>query len=343
MDKQREALRRGVRQRVNNIPGKRATEIFELLEKFAGYGFNKSHSAAYGLISYRTAHLKANYPLEFMAALLSNEINNTDKIAVFVAECKRMGIEYPPPRRQLQSAQVRPRKGAADGNGNGSRRQAIRFGLAAIKNVGEAAMAEAIRDRDAAGQFESLEDFSNRLDSRTVNRKVLESLVKCGAFDFCAEPRRSMCERLEQVVASSAALQRDRASGQASLFETEELTSAPVPAAGRQIEEFSKPERLAIEKELLGFYVTGHPLDDYRYAIYKGKFRHLAELDQLTPRQRYKFAGFVESVDTRYTKRDNKPFAILTLEDLTEVLRSAFGAKPSKRAAAGSNPEPCSW
>ena len=148
---------------LNKIEAKKANEIFDLLEKFAGYGFNKSHSVAYGWISYQTAFLKANFPVEFMAAMLSNEISNTEKISIFVGECKRMGIEILPPDVNRSALKFTPE---ADG------KAAIRFGLAAIKNVGEAAMENAIEERTANGEFKSLDDFCSRLDSRKINKKV---------------------------------------------------------------------------------------------------------------------------------------------------------------------------
>src|SRR5215471_3360708 len=174
--------------RTNKIPEKKANAIFDLLEKFAGYGFNKSHSAAYGMISYQTAYLKAHYPVEFMAGLLSNEINNTEKISVFVGECKRMGITILPPDINKSGLKFTP--GTVADNGDAGRGindggyNAIRYGLAAIKNVGETAMAMTIREREQRGDFASLEDFCGRLDSRVANRKLLESLIKAGAFDF---------------------------------------------------------------------------------------------------------------------------------------------------------------
>src|SRR5213082_1766670 len=163
--------------RTNKIPEKKANAIFDLLEKFAGYGFNKSHSAAYGVISYQTAYLKAHYPVEFMAGLLSNEINNTEKISVFVGECKRMGISILPPDINKSGLKFtpetweRPQRSDSRGTEAATELNAIRYGVAAIKNVGEAAMAMAIRERDERGEFASLEDFCSRLDSRVANRK----------------------------------------------------------------------------------------------------------------------------------------------------------------------------
>src|SRR5437868_8074274 len=172
--------------RTNKIPGKKANAIFDLLEKFAGYGFNKSHSAAYGVISYQTAYLKAHYPVEFMAGLLSNEINNTEKISVFVGECKRMGISILPPDVNKSGLKFMPETvtgiGDAGAGITDAGHSAIRYGLAAIKHVGETAMEAVIREREQQGDFISLEDFCTRLDSRVANRKMLESLVKSGAL-----------------------------------------------------------------------------------------------------------------------------------------------------------------
>src|SRR5213594_599652 len=161
--------------RTNKIPEKKANAIFDLLEKFAGYGFNKSHSAAYGLISYHTAYLKAHYPVEFMSGLLSNEINNTEKISVFVGECKRMGIAILPPDVNRSGLKFTPETVAGIGDAgagiNDLGYKAIRYGLAAIKHVGETAMESVIREREERGEFISLEDFCGRLDSRVANRK----------------------------------------------------------------------------------------------------------------------------------------------------------------------------
>src|SRR5437764_7837376 len=189
--------------RTNKIHEKKANAIFDLLEKFAGYGFNKSHSAAYGVISYQTAFLKAHYPVEFMAGLLSNEINNTEKISVFVGECKRMGISILPPDINKSGLKFtpetweRPQRSDSRGTEAATELNAIRYGVAAIKNVGEAAMAMAMRERDERGEFASLEDFCSRLDSRVANRKMLETLIKAGAFDFTGRDRAELFACIE--------------------------------------------------------------------------------------------------------------------------------------------------
>ncbi|MBC8127240.1 MAG: DNA polymerase III subunit alpha, partial [Gloeobacteraceae cyanobacterium ES-bin-144] len=303
-------------EKTNNISATLANQIFEKIEMFAGYGFNKSHSACYGHISYWTAYLKANHPVEFMAALLSNEIHNTDKISVFVSECHRMGLEILPPDLNASHLRFIPEITL-----NGTK--AIRYGLAAIKNCGENAMAAAIQERDANGAFASLEDFSTRLDSKVVNKRILENLVKAGALDWTGETRAGMFGRLEQVVASASSAQRDRASGQVSLFDSIGF-GAPTPAAKsnaneNQVEEWSKDDRLAHEKELLGFYVTGHPLDKFRSVIDSEKYKRLGLLDDLeikNPKDRFPFAGMIRSLESKMTKT-GKPFAVLVLEDFT--------------------------
>ncbi|BCX48280.1 DNA polymerase III alpha subunit [Haloferula helveola] len=313
MAKERDKFVAGCRE-TNGIDEKLANAIFDKIAMFAGYGFNKSHSACYGHISYWTAYLKANFPVEFMAGLLSNEINNTDKIGVFVAECHRMKIEILPP--DLNESKLRF---APEETPNGA--MAIRYGLAAIKNVGEGAMAQAIAEREAKGRFESLEDFANRLDSKVVNKRILENLIKAGAFDWTGEGRAQMVSRLEQVCASASSLQRDRAAGQVSMFDAMDFGAPPPSAATavEEVEEWTKDERLVMEKELLGFYVTGHPLDKFRAVLDSDRYQKLGLVDEIevrNPRDRFPFAGMVRSVDARLTKT-GKPFGILVVEDFT--------------------------
>jgi DNA polymerase-3 subunit alpha len=300
--------------KANNIPEKKANEIFDLLEKFAGYGFNKSHSAGYALLSYQTAYLKANHPVEFMAALLSNEISSTDKISVLVNECHRMGIRILAPDINRSLPQFAPET-LPDG------RPAIRYGLAAVKNVGAAAMEAAIAERKARGPFVSLEDFAARLDSKTVNRKILESLIKAGAFDFTGERRDAMFSRVGIVIAGASAAHRDRASGQGSLFDMEEFTGggAPMEIPEEDRVEWSEEEYLAHEKDLLGFYVTGHPLEKFRDTLAKGKYATISSIQEMKPGGRAEtlFAGIIGAVEVRYTKQGGKPFATLLLEDFT--------------------------
>ncbi|MEY2488550.1 MAG: polymerase subunit alpha [Verrucomicrobiota bacterium] len=315
--------------RTNKIPEKKANAIFDLLEKFAGYGFNKSHSAAYGLISYQTAYLKANYPVEFMAGLLSNEINNTDKISTFVGECKRMGIPILPPDVNRSGLKFSPEKTVAavydreEDEAGGHRpplqgNDAIRYGLAAIKNVGQGAMESAIREREARGEFPSLEDFCRRVDSRIANRKILESLVKCGAFDFLGHERAELFACIDESLAAATESHKDRASGQVSLF-----GDMPPPASkpsAKRVVPWTEHEKMSNEKELLGFYVTGHPLDAYASVLSDGKYQTIASLNELPDRASFRIGGAIVQVDRKFTKKEGKPFAVVWLEDLSATL-----------------------
>src|SRR5262249_23062614 len=291
--------------RTNKIPEKKANAIFDLLEKFAGYGFNKSHSAAYGVISYQTAYLKAHYPVEFMAGLLSNEINNTDKISVFVGECRRMGISILPPDVNKSGLKFIPQTvnaGAEPGSaekaktaaGNSSGYNALRYGLAAIKHVGETAMETAIREREQRGDFVSLEDFCARLDSRVANRKMLESLIKAGAFDFLGRDRAELFSSIDDAMIASAAAQRDRITGQVSLFDE---TTSPTGSRKRAAMPWTDHQKLSYEKELLGFYVSGHPLDAYADVFAAKNYRSIASLADLADRAAFRIAGAIVQVE----------------------------------------------
>ena len=312
--------------RTNKILEKKANAIFDLLEKFAGYGFNKSHSAAYGVISYQTAYLKAHYPVEFMAGLLSNEINNTEKISIFVGECQRMGISILPPDINKSGLKFIPENvaavadrggpvGLATAGASGSY-NAIRYGLAAIKNVGEAAMQVSILERDRGGAFTSLDDFCGRLGTRVANRKMLESLIKAGAFDFLGRERAQLLDCIDEALASSAAAHRDRAAGQVSLFGEME----PQTSRRRTVRQWSEHEKLSYEKELLGFYVSGHPLDAY-VGLFAGKnYQMIASLGELADRATFKIAGALVQIDKKFTRKEGKPFAVVWIEDLTGTL-----------------------
>jgi len=312
----------------NKISEKKANAIFDLLEKFAGYGFNKSHSAAYGVISYQTAYLKAHYAVEFMAGLLSNEINNTEKISVFVGECRRMGISILPPDINKSGLKFAPETVAA-GTGrsstektkatavNGSGYSGIRYGLAAIKHVGEMAMEAAIRERERRGDFASLEDFCTRLDSRVANRKMLESLIKAGAFDFLGRGRSELFNCVDDAVTASAAAQRDRIAGQVSLFDE---ATAPTGSRKRPATSWSEHQKLSYEKELLGFYVSGHPLDAYADVFAAKNYRSIASLSSLDDRAAFTIAGAIVEVEKKFTRKEGKPFAVVWIEDRADML-----------------------
>ena len=308
-------------EKVNRIKPEKANEIFDLLEKFAGYGFNRSHSAAYAWVSYQTAFLKANYPVEFMAAVMSNEISNTDKISVFVAECERMGIKILAPDVNKSSLKFAPEilppdfPPKADGT---PYHGAIRYGLAAVKNVGEAAMEAALADREVNGEFASMEDFCSRIDSKKMNKKGLESLVKCGAFDFTGTERNQLVSEIDGSLAAAASSHKDRAAGQVSLFDMFEAAPKPPKRVGSMAQPFSQADKLGFEKELLGFYVTGHPLDEYRLAL--ERYVPIAKLPDQEDKSTVTIAGALVSVEKKFTKKDSKPFAIVLLEDLTNQI-----------------------
>ncbi|MEP6602432.1 MAG: DNA polymerase III subunit alpha [Spartobacteria bacterium] len=309
--------------RTNKIPEKKANAIFDLLEKFAGYGFNKSHSAAYGVISYQTAYLKAHYPVEFMAGLLSNEINNTEKISVFVGECKRMGVAILPPDINRSSLKFTPESGASvslanpkDASEDARATIGIRYGLAAIKHVGEGAIEMSILERDREGDFKSLEDFCGRLGSRIANKKIIESLIKAGAFDFLERDRAELFDCIDESLAASAAAHRDRTAGQVSLFGD----MHPPTTRKRTVKPWSEHEKLTYEKELLGFYVSGHPLDAYVDLIAAKHYQTVESLGELADRATFKVAGALTQIDKKFTKKEGKPFAVVWIEDLTGTL-----------------------
>jgi DNA polymerase-3 subunit alpha len=285
------------------VDPKVAGEIFDLMEKFAEYGFNKSHSAAYGLITIHTAWLKAHYPVEFAAALLTSEKDNTDKVVAYIAEARASGHEVLPPdvNRSISAF------GAIEGK--------IRFGLGAIKGVGEGAIA-AILEARAAGDFKHVFDFAERVDSRRVNKKVLEALVKAGAFDFEKRHRRQLFDTIDRAVDRGSSSQRDKASGQDSLFA---LLGAgggsPMKNDYAVVDEWSEKERLSYEKEAIGFYVSGHPLHAYdkelkRYARPTAFIQRARRDDKIT------VAGIVSQLRERPTKT-GKRMAWVTLEDLS--------------------------
>ncbi|MGB9475137.1 MAG: OB-fold nucleic acid binding domain-containing protein, partial [Candidatus Udaeobacter sp.] len=283
-------------------------------------------------ISYQTAYLKAHYPVEFMAGLLSNEINNTDKISVFVGECRRMGISILPPDINQSGLKFVPATVAAGADrgaiapsqpvgvsdpGNRGGYNAIRYGLAAIKHVGETAMEAAINEREERGDFTSLEDFCTRLDSRVAGRKMLESLIKAGAFDYLGRDRSELFSCIDDAVMSSAAAQRDKIAGQVSLFDE---ATASTTSRKRQAVPWSEHEKLSYEKELLGFYVSGHPLDAYADLFAAKNYRSIASLGGLDDRAPFKIAGAIVEVEKKFTRKEGKPFAVVWIEDRTDML-----------------------
>lgn len=291
----------------NQVAESAATAIFDLMEHFADYGFNKSHSAAYALVAYQTAYLKANYPQEFMAALLSSVVDRTDKVAYYIEECRRMGIAVLPPDINTSRSAF-----SVDGT-------AIRFGLAAVKNVGENAIQSIMKARNE-GRFTTLVDFCLRVDGRTVNKRVLDSLIRCGAFDSLGAKRSQLLAILDQAMEAAACDQRQLASGQLGLFCSEDLLQANELALP-DIPELPVAQLLALEKEITGFYVTGHPLDAYRNKLENLKTVALRKIaDKILPEgQNVRAVGLILHVKLVDTKRGDR-MAFLQIEDFSASL-----------------------
>ena len=300
--------------RVNNIPEGPADAIFDFIARFAEYGFNKSHSAAYGWVSYQTSYAKAHYPVEFMSALLTHDASTTERLAVVIAECTRMSIKVLPPDVNHSYLFFTPEKRGEN--------MAIRFGLASIKNVGAGAMQAVVAERESGGAYISLEDFCRRLDSRTVNRKILENLVKCGAFDSVEKNLAALFLQIDHALSAAASIQRDRATGQGGLFDAFETTATAVKKPGSEVkvEPWPLMEMLGYEKELLGYYITGHPLEAYAGHYDNPKISTISTAMEVEDPTSYKLAGLIGAVEKKFSKKDGKPFAIVTLEDFTGMI-----------------------
>ncbi len=303
MEKQRAIFIEGAVK--NKVKKPSAEKIFDLIEYFSGYGFNKSHSAAYALISYRTAYLKANFPTEFMTALLTSERDNTDKIVEYVSECSRMGITVLPPDINKSEAEFK-----CDGE------RSIRFGLLAIKNVGTTAINSIINAREN-GEFKSLNDICERVDLRVVNHKVLESLIKCGCLDSFGFKRAQLMNILDNCIERSSSLQRERSRGQLSFFNdySENVFKDTVNLIPN-INEWPEPQVLAFEKELLGFYISGHPLAKYSRQIKRFHSFTTNDLKSCSDGQEVKLAGLIYKIKQTTTRKTGEKMAILMVEDL---------------------------
>lgn len=308
----------------HQISRDKALEIFGILEKFAGYGFNKSHSAAYAFLSYQTGYLKANYPVQFMAAILSNELGNADKLRHFIDECGAMGMEVLGPDINHSLQNFTP---VLTRSGNGSTSEgSIRFGLAAIKGVGDAASASIIEERKTNGEYQDFGDFIVRVDSRAVNRRVIECLIKSGAFDFTGINRGILLAGLEGALSQAAAMQHDRDVGQESFFDM--LDTSPSPngqgdgANGNGLgfdpsmyeeSSFTKAEMLRHEKELLGFYVSGHPMNDFAGLAQAINTFSEEEVLKQPDRTDFRMCGIVSGITRKLSRRDNRPWAFFNL------------------------------
>jgi len=285
---------------------KKAEAIFDLMAKFAEYGFNKSHSAAYALISFQTAYLKAHYPVEFMAALLTCDMDSTDKVVKNISDCREQGLDVLPP----------------DINSSGLSftvvDKSMRFGLGAVKNVGAGAI-EAILESRKTGAFSGLYDFCERVDLRRVNKRVIESLIKCGAFDSTKANRSALMEGLEAATNYGQKIQEEKASAQVSLFGTEEVTRGNGNGGAKlpNTPEWHDKEKLAFEKEALGFLITGHPLDRYIDDMKRLASCGIADLMELPNESEVRICGIVTACKEHVTKAKGERMGFVTIEDLT--------------------------
>ncbi|MFA5280006.1 MAG: DNA polymerase III subunit alpha, partial [Smithellaceae bacterium] len=315
MEKEKPRFLEGAKKKTINE--NKAKIIWNQMEDFAEYGFNKSHSAAYAMITYQTAYLKAHYPVAFMAALLTSEKDNRDKIIRHMSNCKEMGINILPP--DINESQ----KDFSISGGN------IRFGLAAVKNVGEAAI-ESVMEIRMEGKFTSFMDFLCRIDLRKVNRRVLESLIKCGSFDSLHFTRRQLMECLDSAMEEAQRKQKELQSNQASIFD--ELAPARTSGTGGngsfsipELPEWDRKELLSIEKDTVGFYISGHPLQGYAGKLHLVANTDSSSLNTKRDKETITVAGIISSLSERLTKK-KEVMCNVVLEDLQGSVNIIFWA-----------------
>ena len=302
MAKEKEPFLEGAK--AQGLDLKKAEAIFDQMAKFAEYGFNKSHSAAYALIAYQTAYLKAHYPVEFMAALLSCDMDSTDKVLKNISDCREQGIEVLPPDINASGHSF-----TVVGN-------SMRFGLGAVKGVGGGAV-ESILEARKEGPFKDIYDFCERIDLRRANRKVLEALIKCGAFDSLHKWRAPLMAALDDAMTAGQKFQEERDSAQVSLFgDLPEVSSSRTGRKIPETDEWHDKEKLAFEKEALGFLITGHPLDRYAEDIKRLATAEIVRLPELADNSEVRLCGIVTSLKEITTKKGDR-MGFATIEDLT--------------------------
>ncbi len=317
MARQRERFIQGAMGR--GFPQRKIEKIFDLMEQFAGYGFNKSHSAAYAYLAFVTAYLKAHYPVDFMAALLTSETGNTAKVVKYINECREMGITILPPDVNHSDWSFTP-----DGQG-------IRFGLGAVKNLGQSAVEAIAKAREEVGRFRSLHQFCEKVDLGAINRRMIESLIRAGAMDSLEGTRSQKFAAVESAVEAGQRAWRDRESGQVGLFGeamAEEAHAAPLP----NVPDWTDKEKLGGEKEMLGFWVTGHPLDRYANKVAELATHDSANLEGLGKGAEVTLCGVLTGV-TRKRNREGKPWAAMTLEDRNGSVEALVFAASFERLA----------
>ncbi|MDD5449944.1 MAG: DNA polymerase III subunit alpha [Candidatus Omnitrophica bacterium] len=317
MEEAREHFIKGVVK--NGVEKKIADKVFSLIEYFSGYGFNKSHSTAYAMISYRTAYLKANFPVEFMTALLTSEKDNMDKIVAYIDEAERMGIKMLPPDVEESYAKFTVIDASSAGG-------IIRFGLSAVKNVGQGAIDSIIEARKQTGGFKTIFDFFKYIDTRLANKKVIESLIKCGAFDRFGYKRSALSSVTDKLLGAASNFTRDRQGGQLSFFDkgAAETFKSSLFVDVPDIPEWQENQLLTFEKEMLGFYVTKHPLTRYKGLLEKLSTCSTQKLATRKDGDEISIGGILSKVKTTVTKRTGEKMAITTLEDLVGTVEVLF-------------------
>ena len=321
MAKQRERFVRGATER--GFPPKKIEKLFDLMEQFAGYGFNKSHSAAYALLAYQTAYLKTRYPVEFMAALLTSVSGSTDDVVKYINECREMGIAVEPPDVNVSDAYFTPHG------------EAIRFGLAAVKNVGHNAIESIVAARKEAGEFKSIFQFCEKVDLHLLNKRVIESLIKSGAMDRLGR-RAQLMAVIDSAMEHAQKTQKDAALGQHGLFGVFQQDDAPQAEKPLpNIPDWDEHQRLGHEKEILGFFITGHPLEKYREKLLDFNAlstTEVAELKSSTGRDEVLIGGILKNIRVAKSKKGDL-YAQGQLEDMNGSVDVLCFADAYKRLA----------
>lgn len=320
MDKQREIFVSGCKEH-NDIPPEKANEIFDQINKFAGYGFNKSHAAAYALISYQTAWLKANYPVEFMAASMTLDMGNTDKLSVFKQELDRMGIELLPPDLNKSGVAFR-----VEG-------KAIRYALAALKGVGEGAMASLVAEREKGGDYKSFDDFAGRIDPSSMNKRQFERMACAGVFDSLNENRAQVYNAAEMVLRHANTLKEERESGQSSLF-GEGGTTSQMPDLP-EAEAWDHLERLKYEFDAVGFYLSAHPLDTKSEQFERMGIMSMIQVEDMMQTKSgasVEMAGILLKKQIKISPKSGNKYAFLQCSDSSGIYEAVVFSETLSRA-----------
>ncbi|HUV07591.1 MAG TPA: DNA polymerase III subunit alpha, partial [Spirochaetia bacterium] len=308
MDEQKKKFIEGALQK--GFPKAVATKIFDLFVPFAGYGFNKCHSAPYSLLAYQTAFLKANYPAEFMAANLTSEINNTDKMAQYMSEAKSMGIQILAPDVNLSEKEFT----VVDGK--------IVYGLCGVKNVGSSAVDSILQERGTSGPFTNIHNFLERIDLKTVNRKVFEAMILTGVLDKFGENRATLFHSLDRLMEIATRTKENRAYGQESLFDKEQIDSM-VKVELERVDEWPQAELLRLERQNLGFFFSGHPMEEFQDIIRRHANLDLSKTDAASPQRVYVLIGILRDLKEIVTRKGNK-MAFGSLEDYNGCIELVF-------------------